>query len=616
MNKTAIASLVGLLFSPSIFAATDIQTDDVVVTASRVAQPIESAIADITVINQQEIARAGQSTLVELLQSQSGIEISNNGGAGKISGVFLRGTNSSHVVVLIDGMRINSATTGTTSFENIPLAQIERIEILRGPASSLYGQDAIGGVIQIFTKKGEGKPSFYASAGYGSYNTKSAEAGFRGSSGDTSYAFNVSSYDTRGFSAYKTKDPNFKDDDGYRNLAFTASVNHKLAEGHEIGVQFFQSEGHTNFDNRFNVFSPTPDFSDNANISQLSYAVTSRNQFSANWLSTLRLGEGIDESENFQVFGRSLFKTRQRQYSWQNDINLPLGTLTLLYDRLEQRVSSTTVYDKSARDNDGFVGSYLLNLGAHSFQASYRSDHNSQFGNNNTGGIGYGYSFNQNWRISGNYGTAFKAPTFNDLYFPGFSNPNLKPEKSRNLEASLRYETQTSSASLTLYENRIRDLIALDFLNFPFVFNLNNARIQGLTLAGAQRWDSWQLKGNVDLQSPRDEDTNQLLVRRANRHASANLSREWGDWRFATEVIASSARYNDTANTQRLAGYGLVNLTADYKINQDWNVQARVNNLFDKDYALAFDGDPKAGGFVYNTPGSNLFVSVRYSPSR
>jgi vitamin B12 transporter len=612
MKRTAMASLLGLLFSSNSYAAPlQFQTGDIVVTASRIPQTKDTVIGDTTLIGREEIERAGAQTITDLLQAQPGVEINSNGGPGKTSGVFLRGTNTDHVVVLIDGMRVNSATLGTTAFENIPLAQIDRIEILRGPASSLYGADAIGGVIQIFTRKGEGAPKFYAGAGYGSYNTKTAEAGVGGTIGDTSFSLNLSSLDTDGYSAYRTRNPRFRDDDGYRNLAFSGSLSHKIAVGHEIGIQLYQSEGSSKFDSRFNATN----FSDHANLSQLSYSVYSKNQFTANWLSTLKAGEGIDESESFLEFGRSYFKTKQRQYSWQNEVTLPLGTLTLLYDKLEQRIETTAGFATEARDNEGYMGGYLVNMGRHSLQANYRSDHNSQFGTNDTGGLGYGFRLNPNWRVTTSYGTAFKAPSLNDLYFPFFGNPQLKPEKSRNMEASLRYEDTQRTFSVTAYENKIRDLIAVDLLLFQ-PFNVNDARIQGVTLAGSQRWDSWQLRGNLDVQSPRDDDTDALLVRRANRHASLNLSRQWGDWRFGGEMIASSMRYNDVANTQRLAGYAVFNLTADYKINQDWKVQARVNNLLDKDYALAYDGNPSAGGFIYNTAGSNLFVSVRYAPTK
>jgi vitamin B12 transporter len=619
MKKSTIASLVGLVFTSPSFAVENINLDEVVVTASRFEEPLSTTLRDVSVIDREQIERAGQSTLVEILQTQPGIEITNTGGEGKASGIFMRGTSSNHVLVLIDGVRVNSATLGTTTFENIPIALIDKIEIVRGPATSLYGQDAIGGVIQIFTKKGSGAPKFYTGIGYGSYNTKTAEAGVHGTIGDTSFALGVSSKDTDGFSALKTNNPNLDDDDGYRNLSFTGSASHQIVEGHELGFQFLSSEGHAEFDNRFNLFNPpaTINFSDNADISQLSYAITSKNKFLPNWQSILRLGEGMDESVSFQSFGRSLFRTKQRQHSWQNDITLPVGTLTLAYDRLEERVNSTADFNKKSRNNDGYFAGYLANLGNHTVQLNYRSDHNSQFGNNDTGGIAYGYQFNDSWRATASYGNAFKAPSFNDLYFPdsfGFatSNPNLVPEESDNIDASLRYQEGSTAASVTIFENKIRNLIALDSNFVPF--NANNVKIQGVTFAASQVWNNWQLQGSVDIQSPRDEATENLLVRRANRHAKASLSYTLGDWRFGAETIASSKRYNDSANLQPIAGYTLFNLTTDYQINSDWKVQARLNNVFDKSYALAYDGNPNTSGFVYNTPGSNLFVNLRWAP--
>jgi len=621
MKQTTIASLIGLLFSHSILAETNVtQTNDVVVTASRVAQTRESVIADVTVINREEIERAGQSTFIELLQTQPGIEISSNGGAGKTSSVFLRGTNSNQLVVLIDGMRVGSATAGTTTFENIPLAQIDRIEILRGPATSLYGQDAIGGVIQIFTKRGEGAPQFNAALGYGTYNTKTAEAGFRGSVANTKFSVNASSLDTDGFSATRVRSGQRSDNDGYRNLAFSGSISHQIVEGHEVGLQVFSSEGRNRYDSS-NTFSNYVD------LSQLSYSIFSKNQITSFWLSTIRLGEGIDDSVDHSApNSRSQFKTKQAQYSWQNDLSLPVGTLTLLYDRLEQKVVSETEFSQSRRNNDGYTASYLANLGAHSFQTSYRSDHNSQFGTNNTGNIGYGFQFNPNWKASASYGTAFKAPTFNDAFFPFMDfglggtyqgNPNLKPEKSRNKEISLAYANTTQKLSATAYHNEIENLILISqgiFNDSPI--NLGSATIKGLTLAGSQRWDSLQLRGSVDIQSPRDDETGNMLVRRANRHGSLNLSHEWGSWRFGTELIASSMRYSDPDNDFRLAGYALLNLIADYKINKDWSFQGRLNNALDKEYALATTATSfNPNGPAYNTPGSNLFVSVRYTPS-
>lgn len=627
MKKTTIASLIGLSISSPVFAAETINLNDVVVTATRTPQQREALIADATVIDAQEIERGGQTTLVELLQQQPGIEITNNGGAGKASGIFMRGTNSGHVVVLIDGVRVQSATTGTTTLENIPLNHIDRIEIIRGPASSLYGQDAIGGVIQLFTKKGESAPKFYANLGYGTYDTTLAEAGLRGKLQDTSYTFNISANTTNGFSSLDTNNPNLNDNDGYRNLATSGSLAHIIAENHELGVNFMHSKGLSRYDNRFNIapfgaFDPT--FSDHVKLEQHTYSVFSKNQITDNWKSILRAGQGYDEMVNYAALGpfvtesRSLFRTKQNQFSWQNDIQLPLGTLTLMYDRLEEKVKSTTDFNAKKRTNEGYVASYIANIDSHTIHANLREDHNSSFGNNTTGGLGYGYAFNHNWRVTASYGSAFKAPTFNDLYFPDFfgfptSNPDLKPEKSDNIETSLRYQDSNTAASVTLYENKIRNLINLDAITYV-PFNINKAKIQGATLTARHQWNNWEINGNADIQSPRDEETDNLLVRRANRHGKLGVSYSWQDWRFGAEAISSSTRYNDSANDFRMGGYTIFNLTAQYKINPDWSIQARANNVFDKNYRLALDGNPATTGFAYNTPGANLFINVRYVP--
>ena len=630
MKKTTIASLIGLLFTSIATANENIKIDNVIVTASRVNESLNTTLHDVSIINREQIERAGQSTLVEILQMQPGVEITNNGGAGKAAGIFMRGTNSGHVLVLVDGVRLNSATAGTTTFENLPVALIDKIEILRGPATSLYGQDAVGGVIQIFTKKGNGKPQFYANVGYGSYNTKTAEAGVHGAIGDTQFAIGVSSLDTDGFSSYKTNDINFNDNDSYRNLSETGSLSHKITNGHELGLQFLHSKGKTRFDNRFNIFAFDPAFSDNAEMTQHSYSIYSKNQITPDWLSTLKIGEGYDEQVTFAApsfftpQSRSVYRTKQHQWSWQNDIELPLGAITLAYDRLEERVKSTSTFDNNARNNDGYYLGYLVGLNNHTIQANYRSDHNTSFGTNDTHGLAYGYRFNDNWRAKASYGTAFKAPTFNDLYTPftdfggGFSyqgNPNLKPETSRNKELSLSYSHDATEVSATYYHNVIRNLIlGSQGIAADTATNLGSATIEGLTLAGSQLLGNWQLGGSIDVQSPRNNDTDNQLIRRAKQHASVNLNYSLGAWRWGVESITSSKRYNDPANQLSIAGFTTFNLTTDYQINQDWKLQARLNNVFDKDYALAYDGNPKTDGLVYNTPGSNLFVSIRWQP--
>lgn len=624
MKKTLIASLLGVAFTPSVYAVENIELDDVVVTATRTAQLSKNITADITTIDRDEIQRAGSDSLTDILSRQPGIQISTNGGAGTASNIYLRGTNSDHIVVLVDGIRINSVTLGTTAFESIPLSQIEKIEILRGPASSLYGADAIGGVIQIFTRKNKNAtPHFYAASGIGSYDTKTAEAGISGGYKSLTYSLNVSSLDTNGFSARRIRTGKFdKDDDGHHKLSASANAELLLTEGHSLGLQYFESKNRSDYD------SGSDNFDNYGRQTLQSYAVTSKNQFTNFWHSTFKLGLGVDRSSSYDLptafsapGGVSKYRSEQKQLTWQNDLNLPLGALTIAYDRLEQKVDSTNNYDKDERNTDAFLASYLLNQSNHSFQASLREDHNSQYGNYTTGGVGYIYSITPSWRVSTSYGKAFKAPTFNQLYFPNFGNPALEPEKSDNVDIAIKYDSTNLSGGITLFQNKIRNLIAntgpvagtCTFAGFCPV-NIGKVEIQGLTFNG--RWDitdNLLLNGHYTVQSPRDEDSDHLLARRGNRYGAINLLHSIGKLQWGMELNGASTRYNDNDNSFKLGGYVLTNLTANYRFTNTWRLEARANNIFDKNYTLASTKSSfSPNGPDYNTAGSNLYVGLRY----
>jgi vitamin B12 transporter len=613
MKKTKITGLIGLLFSTSLLAAeTPINATDVIVTASRTSQQKENVIADVTVISQEEIERAGQSTFVELLQSQPGVEITSNGGAGSYSTVMLRGSNANQSIFLIDGVRVNSITAGTTYLGNIPLSQIERIEILRGPASALYGQDAIGGVIQIFTKKVEGLPRFNAEVGYGSYNSRTAQAGFGGSYNGLNYNLNVSSRNTDGFSALKINTDARADRDGYRNLSASGSLSYNINEKNQVGIKFLDSQGKIDYDSSVNY--------NNVNKSkQTSVSLFSKNQINDVWTSLLTVSKGVDKYDDISysdwssAWSHSYIESTQNQYSWQNNLKFDLGTFTLAYDRLEQDLNTSYNYQGKHRNSDGYFLGYLKDIGPHSIQANVRYEDNSQFGDHTTGSIGYGFQFNDQWRATTSYGTAFKAPTFNDVYAPPYwgADPNIKPEESENIEASLRYKNNASRASATLYDNRVTNLIlSSGYPNYQ-MGNIGKAELKGLTLAASTVIDTWQLDGSLDIQSAENSLTHKVLPYRADRHGAIHLSKSFGDWNFGSEVIGSSERYNDVTNSQKMAGYAILNFVANYKINNDWTAQGRVNNLLDKDYVLALT----SSSIPYNTPNANVFFSLRYSPS-
>ena len=593
--------------------------DPIVVTATRQALSASDVLADVTVISSEDIRNAGPTTVGELLGRQPGIEFKQSGGPGGSTSVFIRGSNANHVLLLVDGMRVGSATAGSPTWEYMPIEQIDHIEIVRGPASSLYGSDAIGGVVQIFTKRGDGPAQPFVELGYGTYNTSVLTAGVSGGQDGWRYSLQASDKQSDSISAINNpNNPAFNPDkDGYRTTSSSGSLSYSPASGHEFGIDYLYSNGWNRFDSGSPYTTPpSDDYKQKETVSSVN--VFSRDRLTDAWNSTVRIGQSLDDNrqlDNGQL--SSSFKSTQTQYEWQNDIKLPLGSALLGVERVEQHVASSVSYAQTERSINSVFAGWTGSLGDHSFQANIRQDNNSQFGDKNTGMVGYGYQFASNWRgyLSGS--TAFKAPTFNDLYYPpdGYgdvSNPNLKPETSVNREASLHYETATQQASVTYYNNDVKNLIQWAPIDPTFVTtygytpsNVSSATLSGWTLAYNGKVGAYKLSGSLDLQNPKDDVLEKTLIYRAREIAKFGLSRDFGDLNIGGELVSSGRRFVDTANTQELGGYTLVNLRANYRVSQDWSVFARANNVFDKQYVL--DNG-------YATPGTNVFVGARYAP--
>jgi vitamin B12 transporter len=628
MKKIILPSLLMTqLLTANVFADTTLKTSDVFVTATRTLIPKKNVIADITLISEEEIKLAGYSSLPELLQRQPGIEISNNGGQGKVSTLFLRGASSTHSVILLDGIRIDSATAGLTAIENIPLSQIEKIEIVRGPASSLYGQDAIGGVIQIFTKKGLNGFKPYISFGYGKYNTSIAQGGIRGGDDTTSYAINLSSQNSTGFSAFE---PNTNpaatanifnlDKDGYRNKSVSASLSHKINEKLDINFQYFLSQGKNKYDNRYANWDPSIDWKNTQDQESLSGTVNS--QLTNYWKSSLRVGLGIDDYVEKQryISGATrevdnVYKTIQNQITWQNDLILPLGSLVLLYDKLDQKINVTdTSYSKKDRQNDAYMIGYNLNQANHNFQANVRKDFNSVYRDATTGNIGYSYAIDSNWSIASSFGTAFRSPTFNYLYAGSNANPDLQPEKSKNIEAQLKYQSDAEFFSFVTFKNKITDFIISDSTTNFRPYNINTAEIYGATVSSSHFMNHFQVKSSFTVQSPMNESADKYLPRRSNFFGTVGLNYFIQNWNLGFEATGSGNRYNDAENLFNIPGYIKTNLFADYQITKNLAMNARVDNVLGKNYTYAYEGNPTTDGFRYQTPSQSFFISLRYEP--
>ena len=574
--------------------------DPVVVTAARSPQRLDQLLADVTVIGPEEIARAGAQSLADLLQRQPGVQIVTSGGRGSTTGVFLRSANAGQTLVLIDGLRVSSSSSGTTPFEAIPLDQIDHIEILRGPAASLYGADAIGGVIQVFTRSGGGALAANASAGYGTFNTSQFAGGASGGDGPWRYMLQGGYNQSDGFNAIANP-ANFSynpDRDGYRNGSASGSLVYSVAPEQELSAQAFYSRMNAQFDGNI-------DFDDRTITTLQSYAVASRNRLASFWKSVLEAGVSIDDSNTQTAFGPSQFKTTQQQYTWQNDFTLPLGALSVALTRREEWLDTDTAFATTSRNTNAIVGVYQLRDGPNALQANLRRDDSSQFGGQTSGSFAYAYTIAPGLRASASYGTGFKAPTFNDLYYPGFSNPNLVPETARNFEAALRYAGTEVNAGIVAYKNRVRNLIVFEcdaeFNCAPQ--NIADATLEGITLELQALVRDTTVKGSFDFARPYGDATGNLLPRRARRYGSIDVTQRIGRWQVGAQLTASSARYDDAENTRRMGGYAVVNLNAEYELAPHWALFAVAGNVFDKHYELAAD---------FNTIGANLFAGVRF----
>jgi len=607
MKRTIVAALC---IGAASIACPQERDDAVVVTATRFPQARSQTLQPVNVITAEDIARGGQQTLVEVLQTLGGVEIASNGGFGQPSSVFMRGANSGHALVLVDGMRIGSATLGTTAFENIPLGQIERIEVVPGQLSSLYGSNAIGGVIQIFTKSGKYAPAASVTAGAGTYNTGSVSGGVNRTVGDTDFSLNLGYLESKGFDATKPTVPfgqHNPDRDGYRNSNVSGKIAHRLDARNELGLTVFESDGRTHFD-----AGPATDDLNHQTLS--AFSLYSSNQITDGWQSLVKAGESRDKSTTTGAFP-SFFGTRQPQFTWQNDVKLGPGTAIAGAEYLAQHVTSDSAFAQNRRTIKSVFAGYVGTYETHDWQANVRRDDNSQFGSHTTGLLGYAYRLTSELRLRGGAGSAFKAPTFNDLYaidptFFFIPNPDLRLERSRSKEAGVNYQGEANRFSATVFENRITDLVVLVTDPVTFVStpqNLNRARIRGTELGYQGFFGGLQANAQLTLQDPVDEETGKLLPRRARQYGSVAVGNATGRWRLGAEVTASGARFDsaDEDPAKKMHGYGLVNLIASHTLDREWSIRARWNNVFNREYELAQN---------FNTPRSNVFVSLQYQP--
>lgn len=567
----------------------------VVVTANRVETRTDELVSEVVVISREQIARSAAQTLPELLARQAGVQFTANGGAGTTSSVFIRGAEPRHTLLLVDGVRYGSATTGAPSWDGIPLEMIERIEVLKGPASALYGSEAVGGVVQIFTK--QGKKGFFPSASLtlGSRPYVQAAANLSGGTADVTYQLGIQHTKDGGFSATNSKVPfgNFNpDNDNFRQSALNASVKYKLNAQWLIDAKLLKSRGLTRFDSGATV-DPRND------VDTALYALATQGVISPIW--TTHLSYASSEDSSVQLHAPGKFATTQKQLTWGNEVKTPLGLLNLGFEQLKQDVDSTTAYTVKTRTVNSLYGGINGSAGAHSWQANARQDRNSQFGTNSTYFAGYGFALSPAWRLNASHGTSFVAPSFNQLYFPNFGNALLQPEKGRNIDLGVTFSQAGHSVKLIRFDNKIRGFIT----NATLAANIPRARIDGWTLGYEGQLQAWRLNASFDSIDPRNELTGKTLPRRSKEQVLLGVAYDAGVWSAGGDLLKVSNRFDNATNTTPLPGYTTLDLHARYQLTKDWALSGKINNLSDRKYETALG---------YNQPGRGMFVSLRYAP--
>ena len=608
IQQTAIAVALSLALSGTSVANDSEPTlATVQVTANRTEKPVAETLASITVITREDIVLSQAPDLVSLLSRQAGVDIARTGGQGQASTLFLRGTNSSHTLVLIDGVRVNAATQGIIDFAHIPLAQVERIEIVRGPRAALWGSDAIGGVVQIFTR--DASSSFFE-AHLGSYELSGASAGAGITQGDSSIGLSVGGERLGGFSATNPGAGPYSYDgdvDGYENR--NVSLRGETSVGSQrLSVTGLVTDAQVDFDAGTGV--PGEGSTDALNRV---FGLGLRGNLSPGWSHAITLGHSSEDLNTPAYFSR--FGSSRDSLDWIHSLAVSSGQ-TLGFGLNWSRESGYSDegyqgFEKSRRNAAAFV-TWQAGFGAHTLDASLRHDDNSQFGGANTGNIAWGWRASDSLRLRVSWGQGFRAPNFNELYYPGFDvggglvlfagNPDLQPERSHSSEIGVDWQLDESqSLGLSAYQTRIGDLIAFDGPLFEAI-NVRNAAIDGVELDYRLTRGALALRANATWQDARDADTGAPLLRRADRKLHAAADYTFGNGAGAGLDVSAYSQRPDFGGAT-LHGYTRVDLRAFAPLAGGWTLEARIENIGDADYELVQG---------YNTAGRSGLLSLRW----
>jgi len=629
MKSTYLALPVLLL--PLLAQAADdaLKLPETIVTSGRIAEPLDQATAAATVFTRADIERLQPSSINQLLSRVPGVQVVQNGGRGSNTSLFIRGSANTQSLILVDGQRIGSASDGGASLQFLSLEQIERIEVVRGSRSALYGSDAIGGVVQIFTRRGDSglHPRLAVSAG--SNQSWQRSLGLSGGDQQTRFSVNGSLDETAGIDRTGPSYDADSDHDAYRNKALNFSLDHQFNERLEGGVSLLDQRGKTEYDSPFGRYDPTTYLSypeqPYTYFTQSSASTYLDGQLNDIWNSRLELGhsESRQKTEDKLSDTVGVFNTYRDAASWLNTLQLnEQNSLLLGADWYEDELHSSTQYDQETRWNQAAYVQHRFQGEWFSTELGVRHDKNEQFGSDNTWNGALTVPMGDSTSLIASYSEGFHAPSFNDLYWADISlgylgNPDLAPERSKNYELQLRGEHLDTRWSLAAYRNEVKDLVGSELYD-PVMFvyravNLNKARLQGIELSLERDVFGWQAAANATWLDARDRDTGHQLQLRAKRTFNLDLDRRFGKLGLGATWQAFSSSYDDVGNTRELPGYGLLGVRSDWRVSRELTLQFKVDNLLDKDYSRALyshDGEY----YGYREEGRTAMVGFVWTP--
>jgi vitamin B12 transporter len=615
MKLSRLALAVALLPGVQVFAAEQ-ELPSMLITSARQAEPRAQATAANTVFTRADIERLQARSVPELLRRVPGVQVSSPGGVASLS---LRGTGTAQTLVLVDGQRIASATSGFARLDYLAIDNIERVEVIRGPRSSLYGADAIGGVIQIFTRGGKPGINPEVRLAAGSDQTFQRSLSLAAGTEQTRVHLGASLDERDGFDITRDNRGADRDNDGQRNKALHLKLDHQFDANWKAGLSLNDQRGKNEYDDAYEFAPGAPQ--DQFRVS--SYSGYLDGQLSDIWNSRLELGRSFDRNHAVgSNYNDGLLETTRHSTAWINRVQLSeRQQLSVGSDWYEDRLDATTAYQEDSRDNLAFFAQHSYQGESFGTELGLRHDDNQQFGSHNSWNAAFSLPVGQSQRWILSYGEGFRAPTFSDLYGPpGWgANPDLEPETSKTYELQWRADVGGTEYAASLYRTDIEDMVAS--VN-RVMQNVAHARVNGFEASAARELLGWQANIGVSIIDPRDRDSGHTLARRAKRTLSVDLDRTFGTLSAGAGWHISSSRYDNASNTRELSGYGTFDVRAAWQSHSELRWEAKVNNLFDRDYALATynrpDGinwwDPSQN-YGYREAGRTALFAVTWTPS-